>query len=242
MTDAFTKKPTEKGYGGGKRRKRIMRTFKLNEISAVDRPAQAHAKMTIMKRADDSVEKLILLTSEDEGHQHSINIDSWDLEQGGGHTSHAGGDATDGGHSHAYVMNVDGSITISVNDGHSHSLEGSELLGRLQLVALLDKADEEAVEVVRMRKQEDGKEFQASDFALVPDATAPETWKYRLVRKAGSNPDRRLVGNAVAALKRGHVSKNEIASFTRRVRSAWAQSHSSSPRSDMPSVLKRVFS
>ena len=32
--------------------KRIMRSFKMNEISAVDRPAQAHAKMTIMKRAD----------------------------------------------------------------------------------------------------------------------------------------------------------------------------------------------
>ena len=30
--------------------KRIMRAFKLDEISAVDRPAQAHAKMTLMKR------------------------------------------------------------------------------------------------------------------------------------------------------------------------------------------------
>ena len=34
--------------------KRIMRAFKLNEVSAVDRPAQAHAKMVLMKRADDS--------------------------------------------------------------------------------------------------------------------------------------------------------------------------------------------
>lgn len=31
--------------------KRIMRAFKMNEISAVDRPAQAHARMAIMKRA-----------------------------------------------------------------------------------------------------------------------------------------------------------------------------------------------
>jgi hypothetical protein len=30
--------------------KRIMRAFKLNEISAVDRPAQAHAKVVLMKR------------------------------------------------------------------------------------------------------------------------------------------------------------------------------------------------
>jgi hypothetical protein len=33
--------------------KRIMRSFKLNEISAVDRPAQAHAKVVLMKRDDD---------------------------------------------------------------------------------------------------------------------------------------------------------------------------------------------
>lgn len=34
--------------------KRIMRAFKMNEISAVDRPAQAHAKVVIMKRQEDS--------------------------------------------------------------------------------------------------------------------------------------------------------------------------------------------
>lgn len=33
-------------------RRRIMEVFRINELSAVDRPAQAHAKMTIMKRAD----------------------------------------------------------------------------------------------------------------------------------------------------------------------------------------------
>jgi hypothetical protein len=33
-------------------RRRILHKFKLTEISAVDRPAQAHAKAVIMKRAD----------------------------------------------------------------------------------------------------------------------------------------------------------------------------------------------
>jgi hypothetical protein len=32
--------------------RKIMRAFKMTEISSVDNPAQAHAKMTIMKRAD----------------------------------------------------------------------------------------------------------------------------------------------------------------------------------------------
>ena len=35
-------------------RKNIMREFTISELSAVDRPAQAHARMTIMKRADDN--------------------------------------------------------------------------------------------------------------------------------------------------------------------------------------------
>ena len=35
-----------------KRRMRIMRAFKLREISCVDNPAQAHARMVIMKRID----------------------------------------------------------------------------------------------------------------------------------------------------------------------------------------------
>ncbi len=34
------------------RKRRIMREFSIEELSAVDRPAQKHARMTIMKRAD----------------------------------------------------------------------------------------------------------------------------------------------------------------------------------------------
>ncbi len=35
-----------------KRKRRIMREFTITELSAVDKPAQAHARMAIMKRAD----------------------------------------------------------------------------------------------------------------------------------------------------------------------------------------------
>ena len=34
------------------RKRRIMREFSIDELSAVDKPAQAHARMAIMKRAD----------------------------------------------------------------------------------------------------------------------------------------------------------------------------------------------
>ena len=34
------------------KKKRIMREFEISEISAVDRPAQAHARMSVMKREE----------------------------------------------------------------------------------------------------------------------------------------------------------------------------------------------
>ena len=39
----------------GARRRRIMRAFRIDEISAVDRPAQAHAKVLLQKRDDTPV-------------------------------------------------------------------------------------------------------------------------------------------------------------------------------------------
>jgi hypothetical protein len=44
--------------------KRIMRAFKMNEISAVDRPAQAHAKMVLMKR-DGGPPDYVYMSAED---------------------------------------------------------------------------------------------------------------------------------------------------------------------------------
>jgi hypothetical protein len=38
--------------------RRIMRKFKINEISACDRPAQAGARAVIMKRHDEGFEKM----------------------------------------------------------------------------------------------------------------------------------------------------------------------------------------
>jgi hypothetical protein len=60
-------------FRDAKSKKRIMRTFKLNEISAVDRPAQAGAKMVMMKRADaDAVEKHFASHIRGEGPAHGL--------------------------------------------------------------------------------------------------------------------------------------------------------------------------
>lgn len=252
MTEIFTKTPVEdQSTASDKRRKRIMRTFKINEISAVDYGAQEPAKAVLIKRAydgkdpkgkkkkkKDMVEKMLILTSEDEGHQHVLYLDMDSIRHGGGHTSYASGSPDQHGHDHPYVINSDGSITIAADNGHTHSAELGELAARLKLTAAL--ADAETTAVMVSKKIEGGKEFVASDYALVPDATDPKTWKYRLVRRSGSNPDRRLVGNVVSDLRKGQVSKDESATVIRRVRHAWLKAHVGKSRSQMPSVLKRA--
>lgn len=43
-----------------KKKKNVMKEFSISELSMVDRPAQADATMTIMKRKDDDIEKVLM--------------------------------------------------------------------------------------------------------------------------------------------------------------------------------------
>ena len=127
--------------------KRIMREFRLDEISAVTVPAQEHAKMLIMKRgegektspapADDPYSKLspdaiaaglekgqMKLTSAVNGHTHLVDLDMYCRERGGGWTSSYGEYDTPGYHRHPFVVNDDGSISIGEASGHSHEVAG----------------------------------------------------------------------------------------------------------------------
>lgn len=112
--------------------KRIMRKLRISEISGVDRPAQAGARSVIMKRADD-VEKRMWLTSSTNGHQHLVNdIDYDGVQQMGGSTSEAKteSEADNGaswGHTHPWVRNADGTISIGEVEGHTHDILEQQL-------------------------------------------------------------------------------------------------------------------
>lgn len=103
-------------YKGKRRRK--MHKFQLNEISAVDRPAQGEATVSIMKR---HVMKNAKLTTEDNGHQHGI--DFYDYECGNTHGSTTYQDE----HSHPWIINQSGELVIGVADGHTHGLGEREI-------------------------------------------------------------------------------------------------------------------
>lgn len=119
----------------GKPVKNIMRRFRLDEISAVDMPAQAGAVMTIMKR-DDSADKGLaaLLTSSDEGHQHGVNVEAYDGDPYV-HVSYASGPEGDD-HNHEVVVQ-NGEFILSENEGHTHTLD-ADMVQRMLMAMMIE--------------------------------------------------------------------------------------------------------
>lgn len=105
-------------------KRRIMRTFKINEISAVDNPAQAGARAVIMKR-DEVIdhEKLVkigeaALTTAVSNHSHLIEFQDFD------NMPTASGTTTwQNDHTHPWIMLDDGSIIIGEASGHTHDID-----------------------------------------------------------------------------------------------------------------------
>lgn len=101
-------------------KRNIMEEFELDEISGVDFPAQVGARVTIMKRAlpgDETVDKRLRLLSNEDGHTHLI-----DDSEDGGQTSYEHSPGEEMGHSHPWVRNDDGSVSIGMADGHTHNV------------------------------------------------------------------------------------------------------------------------
>ncbi len=121
-------------HAGPKRR--IMRTLKINEISAVDVPAQEGAVAVIMKRddgvsahspasqTDTKTEKRVWLTNSVEGHSHLVDEQNYDGQfKEGGETSWTQSEGEEYSHSHPWIRSVDGqTITIGEADGHGHDV------------------------------------------------------------------------------------------------------------------------
>ena len=124
------------GHNAGSRKgktQRIMRSFKIDEISAVDLPAQEGARAVIMKRDDGStshqtdgkIEKRAWLTTDVDGHAHLVDDRNYDdVKRDGGDTSWSvsDNDKENRGHSHPWIENIDGSITIGASEGHTHEV------------------------------------------------------------------------------------------------------------------------
>jgi hypothetical protein len=151
----------------GRPRRNIMRSFKINEISAVDRPAQQGAVVAIMKRRGDpnynpknpdrskrgrdetgDIEKRAMLTGVTNDHSHLLVLDPETGEgaRPAGNTMPALSPGADFPHTHPWVMQDDGEIVIGMADGHDHE-PGEISTTRMRASELLmEKQDDEAAE------------------------------------------------------------------------------------------------
>jgi len=112
--------------------KRILREFKIDEISSVDRPAQQPAVKVIMKRQDieKMYENAVITDPDDTGHSHLLFI-----EGRAGETSYARGEGEDMGHDHPFMVNTDGTITIGEQLGHTHKVSSPDIINILTTLA-----------------------------------------------------------------------------------------------------------
>lgn len=93
-------------------------------------------------------------------------------------------------------------------------------------------------------KTEGGKSFPASDYAYVPDAKTPSTWKLRLTATPGGTPDPQIVGAAIAALGKGfrgnkvQIPDADLAAVKAKVKTAWIKANpDKDPKKDLPAVV-----
>lgn len=202
------------------KKKRIMRAFKIHEISAVDTPAQEGARMVLMKRApevkdEDLIEKVAVLTSSEFGHSHLI----YDTNTAGGCTSYATKEGDGYSHEHPYVVKDDGTIVIGEVNGHTHG------------IAAYSKS-------VAFKEEDDGV-FYETDYAYVGKAEDPSTWELRITKSAGGSPDKDLVIASVESLSLNslkHLTMPEsLQEAIHKLRRAWLETN---PDNELPTVIK----
>lgn len=224
--------------GGGLRRgkRRRMTKFTINEVSAVDVPAQEGATAVLMKRMekqatpfspDDAVEHLgdvdnadrrewanvandafraaleggsseaearrrgvrtanerfekcgphhddealVLLTSSQEGHTHAVWIRGG---TNGGETSWARSEGEEFGHSHPWVVDAQGAVTIGEADGHTHAVDSSALIQAVmtRAVGKSDYTQEDLQDVSKRLRETQDPEYGALAALLIKAGAA----------------------------------------------------------------------
>ncbi len=138
-------------------RRRVLTKLRIDELSAVDRPAQEGARALLMKRAvsknGDYEEPPSVMTSNEDGHSHLVR-----LSGRAGSTSWGKSAGSDSGHDHPWLLQPDGTLLIGEAEGHSHTVDADQVL-----MALLTKREFSA----------DEREALAESGAALPDGSYP---------------------------------------------------------------------
>ncbi len=141
-------------------RKRIMREFRIDEISCVDNPAQEGARVAIMKRADPEApipELLrkdmtapIAITGESDGHQHGIGIDT-DGGMLGLYVGYGYAEGETDKHFHPITRSP---LAIGLSMGHTHTIDQAEIFSAMIDMAGQQTGEEDMTEKVEKKEEQ----------------------------------------------------------------------------------------
>jgi hypothetical protein len=109
--------------------------------------ASAHTRLADRALDVSRLDSSIKLTTAVDGHQHSVDLDPCYGSRMGGCTSYSVSDTekAEHGHTHDWVRNMDGTITIAMSEGHSHELlDTSGVVGYPSTAELQAAADSAA--------------------------------------------------------------------------------------------------
>jgi hypothetical protein len=102
----------------------VQREIRVNHQALLDR-GHARGGNSIRLRMDaaDRVDSSGRLTTAVNGHQHLVDCHGWDgFPRSSGETSYAVTEGAEQGHSHPWVKDATGAITIGESDGHTHTI------------------------------------------------------------------------------------------------------------------------
>lgn len=210
-----------------KRRAAKLKSISLDEISLVDRPANPHAVVTLFKRVDDDpVEKKYKVIGDLPKAVRDSIPTSAQHQFLAVFNSAKDGKATD----QSAFQQAWGALK---NAGWSKNKEG-------KWVKKSEDIDKAAT------KLEDGKNFRAGDYAYVPDASKPSTWKLRLTTSPGGAPNSRIVGAAAAAFSPGghrgqkvQIPPAAVAGVKAKIRAAWRRANPDADPKTMPASIRK---
>lgn len=166
--DGFVAKQGDDDKKFRRGRRRRMTKWRLDEISAVDRPAQVGAKALLLKRRGEPgydpknpdpskrgrreiVAKRALLTTMTDGHTHLILLDPEDGTgaRPAGETSFGGEDE----HVHPWVMTAEGQIIIGSADGHTHEPGAISTTQEMAMSSLLNKGNDMSDDIKKQQER-----------------------------------------------------------------------------------------
>lgn len=120
-------------------------------------------------------------------------------------------------------------------------------------LGLIERIAKRVADLVRLpvekaaTKTVNGQEFGAKDFAYVPDASQPSTWKLRIAASPGGGPDAGMVGRAIAAIgpkgyrgQKADIPSGDLAGVKSKLRSAWRKANPDKESSAMPDVIRKA--